>query len=77
MIKGWKNAHSDIASIRRAAGAAALPFVVRSVNKDGSVSKARPNPAYDYFATRDGAEKRVGELAKMNPGSRFVVCDNV
>ena len=56
--------------------AKSLGFLVRSLNKDGSVSKAPLTEAslrYNTFADRDAAEARRVQLEKMNPGSRYVV----
>ena len=76
MIKGWKNAHGDIARFRRNAAAARKAFVVKALNKDGAVSKMRVDPM-DYFATREEAETRVTMLMSMNPGRRWTIVENV
>jgi hypothetical protein len=51
-------------------------FLVKSVNKDGSVSRMAPTKSawqLDAFATAEGAEKRRAQLEEMNPGCRFAV----
>ena len=61
-------------SIERAAASAR--FMVKSVNKDGSISRAKPIwDAWlrDAFAIIEDAEKRRADLEAMNPGSRFTV----
>ncbi len=61
-------------SIERAAASAR--FMVKSVNKDGSISRAKPTRdawLRDAFATIEDAEKRRADLEAMNPGSRFTV----
>jgi hypothetical protein len=50
--------------------------MVKSVNKDGSISRAKPNRdtwLRDAFVTVEEAEKRRVALEAMNPGSRFAV----
>lgn len=71
-IKGWKNAHGDLMRIRLEQRLAAMPFVVRSLNKNGSVSKMAPSE-YDYAKTRDAADARAAELVRLNPGTRYIV----
>lgn len=66
---------SDLQANRRAKNlraAQALPFVVRSVNKDGQLSKMRPE-ASAYFATREEAVAEVARLVKLNPGRAYAV----
>ena len=61
-------------SIERAAATAR--FMVKSVNKDGSISRAKPTRdtwLRNAFATIEEAEKRRADLEAMNPGSRFTV----
>jgi hypothetical protein len=56
--------------------AKSLGFLVRRLNKDGSVSKSTPSAnewKLDAFADQDAAEARRVQLEKMNPGSRYVV----
>jgi hypothetical protein len=56
--------------------AKSLGFLVRSLNKDGSVSKFTPSAnewRLNAFADQDAAEARRVQLEKMNPGSRYVV----
>ena len=51
-------------------------FMVKSVNKDGSISRMAPTEndwKYNAFATADDAEKRRAQLESMNPGRRFAV----
>jgi len=51
-------------------------FMVKLVNKDGSVSRMAPtNIAWqlDAFATAEEAEMRRTKLEEMNPGHRFAV----
>jgi len=51
-------------------------FMVKSVNKDGSISRmapARNDWKYDAFATAEDAERRRAQLEAMNPGSRYAV----
>jgi hypothetical protein len=51
-------------------------FLVKSVNKDGSISRmALTKSAWqlDAFVTAEEAERRRSELEAMNPGSRFAV----
>ena len=51
-------------------------FMVKSVNKDGSISRMEPTKAAwkcDAFEEADAAEARRAELEQLNPGSRFVV----
>ena len=56
--------------------AATARFMVKSVNKDGSISRMVPTRndwRQDAFATAEDAEKRRAQLEAMNPGSRFAV----
>jgi hypothetical protein len=56
--------------------AAAARFMVKRVNKDGSISRMAPTPndwRHDAFATAEEAEKRRTALEAMNPGLRFAV----
>jgi hypothetical protein len=56
--------------------AATARFMVKSVNKDGSISRMAPTRntwRYDAFATAEDAERRRAQLEAMNPGSRYVV----
>ena len=56
--------------------AATARFMVKSVNKDGSISRMAPTRngwKYDAFATAEDAEKRRVQLEAMNPGSRYAV----
>jgi len=50
--------------------------MVKSVNKDGSISRMTPTRAEwqcDAFVTLEDAEARRAKLEEMNPGSRFTV----
>lgn len=56
--------------------AATARFMVKSVNKDGSISRMAPtrnDRKYAAFATAEDAEKRRAQLEAMNPGSRYAV----
>lgn len=56
--------------------AATARFMVKSVNKDGSISRMAPTRnawEYDAFATAEDAERRRAQLEAMNPGSRYAV----
>ena len=51
-------------------------FMVKALNKDGSVSKMAPtasNWQLDAFATEADAEARREQLEGMNPGRHFTV----
>jgi len=69
-------AYADARAKRATEQAAATArFMVKSVNKDGSISRMAPTRndwKYDAFATAEDAEKRA-QLEAMNPGSRYVV----
>lgn len=53
----------------------AKPFVVRSVNKDGTLSGAAVLPM-NYAATAEEAEAVLNRLTTLNPGRKFAVCAN-
>lgn len=56
--------------------AATVRFMVKSVNKDGSISRMAPTPStwrLNAFADEAAAEARRAELEAMNPGRRFAV----
>ena len=56
--------------------AATVRFMVKSVNKDGSIIRMAPTRnawKYDAFATAEDAERRRAQLEAMNPGHRYVV----
>ena len=59
---------------RRRERLAARKFVVRRINRDGSVSKMRPHDL-DCLATAEEAEKRIVALKEMNPGSEYTVVE--
>jgi hypothetical protein len=64
------------ATARQNRANAAKSFMVKSVNKDGSISRMAPTKLswqLDAFATAEEAEARRAQLEKMNPGSRFAV----
>jgi hypothetical protein len=56
--------------------AATARFMVKSVNKDGSISRVKPTRdtwLREAFVTAEEAEKRRADIEAMNPGSRFTV----
>ena len=56
--------------------AATARFMVKSVNRDGSISRMKPTRdtwLRDTFATADDAEKRRAYLEALNPCHRFAV----
>ncbi|WP_342379403.1 hypothetical protein [Myxococcus stipitatus] len=64
------------ANARAGRANAAKSFMVKSVNKDGSISRMAPTKLswqLDAFATAEEAEARRAELERLNPGSRFAV----
>ncbi len=71
------HAYANIRARRAVERAAATArFMVKSVNKDGSISRMKPTRGdwrYDAFATIEEAEKRRAALEAMNPGLRFAV----
>jgi hypothetical protein len=72
-FRAYANARAK-GSTERAAAAAR--FMVKSVNKDGSISRMAPTRndwMRDAFATAEEAEKRRAQLEAMNPGSRYSV----
>lgn len=70
-------AYADARAKRSVEQAAATArFMVKAVNKDGSISRMAPTGSdwkYDAFATAEDAEKRRAQLEGMNPGRRFAV----
>ncbi len=51
-------------------------FMVKALNKDGSVSKMAPtasNWQLDAFVSAEDAERRRAQLEAMNPGRRYSV----
>jgi len=51
-------------------------FMVKALNKDGSVSKMAPtasNWQLDAFCSAEDAERRRTQLEAMNPGRRYAV----
>jgi hypothetical protein len=66
------------ARVKRAIEQAAVTarFMVKSVNKDGSISRIAPTRndwRQDVFVTAEEAEVRRAQLESMNPGRRFAV----
>ena len=61
---------------RAARAAEAKRYMVKSINKNGAVSRMAPT-AWDWklnaFVTAEAAEVRRVELERLNPGSRFAV----
>ena len=70
-------AYADARATRSIEQAAATArFMVKSVNKDGSISRMAPTRnawKLDAFVTPEDAEKRRAQLEAMNPGSRYAV----
>jgi len=55
---------------------ARLTFLVKKVNKDGSVSRmafTEMDWRYNAFEARDAADARAVALAALNPGSKYAV----
>lgn len=51
-------------------------FMVRPLNKDGSVSKAKPtktNWQMDAFESLEKAEAHKAHLENLNPGHKFTI----
>jgi len=72
-----KRAFSALNSGRKAQSRARYNFVVKSVNKDGSISRAQLTDSdwqLNAFVTEAEAQKRAEQLESMNPGRRFAVC---
>jgi hypothetical protein len=72
-FRAYANARATRSAEQAAANAR---FMVKSVNKDGSISRMAPTRnawKYDAFATAEDAERRRAQLEAMNPGSRFAV----
>jgi hypothetical protein len=51
------------------------PFMVRSVNKDGSVSRMYADPTHCGGRTLQEAAEIRARLVQLNPGKRFTVVD--
>lgn len=69
-------AFSALARRREERSREGLRFLVRSLNKDGTPSRAPLTDAdwrLNAFATEDGAEARRLQLEALNPGRRFAV----
>lgn len=63
-------------SMRANQAKATKRFLVKSVNKDGSISRMAPTQTawqLNAFEEADAAEARRAELERLNPGSRFAV----
>ena len=61
---------------RNAQRNATKTHMVKSVNKDGSVSKMAPTRSdwqLNAFTNSEAAELRARELESMNPGRKFAV----
>lgn len=71
-----QSAFRTISSLRQDSSRAKKKFMVRSLNKDGSVSKMAKT-ANDWklnaFESMEGAEQRRDALHKMNPGQSFTI----
>ncbi len=55
-------------------------FIIRSLNKDGSVSKApmgRTERLLKSHNDFEAARKRVQNLKELNPGSRYIIEGNI
>ncbi len=72
-FRAYANARAKRSSEQAAATAR---FLVKSVNKDGSISRMALTPStwrLNAFADEAAAEARRAELEAMNPGSRYAV----
>lgn len=55
-------------------------FIIRSINKDGSVSRApmgRTERLYKSTNDFEAARKRVASLKEANPGARYAIQANI
>jgi hypothetical protein len=52
------------------------PFVVRTLNRDGTVSGIPVSP-YRYAATQAEAEAIKSDLENLNPGVRYSILPNL
>jgi hypothetical protein len=74
-------AFSAFANKRRnelAQRAKALGFLVRRLNKDGSVTKmalTETDWLYNAFSDKEAAELRRQNLESMNPGSKYTIIE--
>ncbi|MGW8177307.1 MAG: hypothetical protein ACWGQW_00700 [bacterium] len=59
---------------RRNASRAKATHAVKSVNKDGSISKMRVHDM-DLCRSQEQAEQRKAQLENLNPGRTFVVVE--
>lgn len=64
-IKGWKNAHSDLAKFREKSGQASK-YKVHKLKKDGQLSGM--HDASNYFSTEEEAHKYIQRVKDLNPG---------
>jgi hypothetical protein len=72
-FRAYANARTK-RSIEQAAATAR--FMVKSVNKDGSLSRMAPTRSdwqFNAFVDESAAEARRVQLEAMNPGRRYVV----
>jgi hypothetical protein len=60
---------------RLASSSESKPYKVRSVNKDGTISKAQVT-SFCEFATKGQAEVAMDQMSKLNPGRQFAVTFN-
>jgi hypothetical protein len=70
-------AFTALATIRCNSTNAEKVYVVRRLNKDGSVERTRMTAAcwqMSAFMHAGEASKRAADLEAMNPGSKYVVC---
>jgi hypothetical protein len=65
-------AHTILSQNRSKAAIAANAFAVRSVNKDGSISKSA-DTSFTVAATEEEAESIKTRMEGLNPGRKFVV----
>jgi hypothetical protein len=73
-IKITRRVLGEIIKNRAENGANATLYVVRAVNKNNSVSRARPCEL-DVCKTLEAAAKRRVDLLELNPGRQFIVCE--
>jgi hypothetical protein len=68
-IKGWKNAHSDLAKMRRDKADASRSAMLVSLKKDGSES--RMHDAKSFHNSEAEARKVHTNICDLNPGKRI------
>lgn len=66
-IKGWKNAHGDLAAIRKKSAAANNDYVLHQLKKDGKESGM--HDARTTYATEKEARDKAAYWQKLNPKS--------